>query len=107
MNNFQKLWWQQARSDLAVLALLRRHDICPCHQLHYLQMVTEKLAQAYFWRSKSPPVGALAEAVSKTARRYGKSERQIDCVRNLRCDLAIAPFIFRGCAKAHLRFLIL
>ena len=26
-----------------------------CHSLHHLQMVTEKIAKAYFWRSGSPP----------------------------------------------------
>jgi hypothetical protein len=26
-----------------------------CHSLHYLQMVTEKIAKAYFWRNGSPP----------------------------------------------------
>ena len=55
MNNYQKLWWEQARSDLAVLVLLRRHGAAPCHQLHYLQMAAEKLGKAYFWRSGVPP----------------------------------------------------
>jgi hypothetical protein len=27
----------------------------PCQQLHYLQMVTEKLGKAYFWRTGHPP----------------------------------------------------
>ena len=55
MNDYQELWWRQARSDHTVLVLLRRHDAAPCHQLHYLQMVTEKLGKAYFWRSGNPP----------------------------------------------------
>jgi hypothetical protein len=56
MNSFQELWWEQFRSDHSVLILLRRNGADPCHQLHYLQMVTEKLAKAYFWRSgDSPP----------------------------------------------------
>jgi len=55
MNAYQDLWWQQARSDHAVLLLLRRQSATPCHQLHYLQMVTEKLSKAYFWRAGSPP----------------------------------------------------
>jgi hypothetical protein len=53
MNKAQELWWQQAQSDFAAFGLLRR--AAPCHQLHYLQMVTEKLAKAYLWRSNSPP----------------------------------------------------
>jgi hypothetical protein len=56
MNDYQKLWWEQARSDHAVLMLLRREGAAPCHQLHYLQMVTEKLSKAFFWqKGKSPP----------------------------------------------------
>lgn len=55
MNCFQEVWWEQARSDHAALLLLRRHGAAPCHQLHYLQMVTEKLAKAFFWRSGTPP----------------------------------------------------
>jgi hypothetical protein len=46
MNGCQDLWWQQARSDHAILLLLRRYGVAPCHQLHYLQMVTEKIAKA-------------------------------------------------------------
>ena len=55
VNNYQRLWWEQARSDHSVLLLLRRQGGAPCHQLHYLQMVTEKLGKAYFWRSNQPP----------------------------------------------------
>ncbi len=55
MNNYQQCWWEQARSDHAALVVLRRHGAAPCHQLHYLQMVTEKLGKAYFWRSSAPP----------------------------------------------------
>lgn len=31
-----------------------------CHQLHYLQMVTEKLSKAYFWRKGKPPAKSHA-----------------------------------------------
>jgi len=55
MNRHQELWWQQARSDHSAFVLLRSQGIAQCHSLHYLQMVTEKLAKAYFWRSGSPP----------------------------------------------------
>ena len=54
MNSYQQLWWQQAQSDHLVLVLLRQSGEAPYHQLHYLQMVTEKLAKAYFWRSGKP-----------------------------------------------------
>jgi len=55
MNQYQELWWEQSRSDHKVLVLLRRNGADPCHQLHYLQMVAEKLAKAHFWRSGNPP----------------------------------------------------
>ena len=51
----QDLWWQQARSDHSAFLVLRRHQADPCHLLHYLQMSTEKLAKAYFWRTGTPP----------------------------------------------------
>lgn len=52
MDAEQALYLVQARSDLRAFDLLRKADIC--HQLHYLQMVTEKLAKAYFWRQGHP-----------------------------------------------------
>jgi hypothetical protein len=55
MNSYQELWWQQARSDHEVFVLVRGQGMAQCHSLHYLQMATEKLAKAYFWRSGSPP----------------------------------------------------
>ncbi len=55
MNRYQQVWWEQTRADYKVLLLLRRVGAAPCHQLHYLQMVTEKLGKAYFWRLGRPP----------------------------------------------------
>lgn len=55
MNNHQRLWWEQAKSDQDAFQLLRSHGVDECHSLHYLQMVTEKIAKAYFWRAGSPP----------------------------------------------------
>lgn len=55
MNPQQRLWFEQTASDHSVLLLLRQEGAAPCHQLHYLQMVTEKLGKAYFWRSGSQP----------------------------------------------------
>ena len=55
MNVHQELWWRQAESDLAVFRLLRERGVAPCHLLHYLQMLSEKLGKAYHWRSGSPP----------------------------------------------------
>jgi hypothetical protein len=55
MNEHQRCWWQQACSDHAVFLLLRQNSAAPCHQLHYLQMVTEKLTKAYIWKSGAAP----------------------------------------------------
>lgn len=55
MNSAQTLWWRQALSDRAMFELLRHQGAPQCHLLHYLQMATEKLSKAYFWRSGNPP----------------------------------------------------
>ena len=55
MNSFQEVWWQQAKSDHEAFLLIRGQGIAQCHSLHYLQMVTEKIAKAYFWRSGTAP----------------------------------------------------
>ena len=55
MNSYQKIWWEQAKSDLDVFVLVRSQGLAQCHSLHYLQMATEKIAKAYFWRSGRPP----------------------------------------------------
>jgi hypothetical protein len=55
MNANQEHWWRQAKSDHEILDLLRSQGVDHCHELHYLQMVTEKLAKAYFWRTSSAP----------------------------------------------------
>ncbi|AGA25005.1 hypothetical protein [Singulisphaera acidiphila] len=58
MNERQRLYLIQARSDREVLQLLASQPAC--HQLLYLQMLTEKLAKAYFWRT--PGAKALGHA---------------------------------------------
>jgi hypothetical protein len=55
MNRYQEVWWEQTCADHAVVKLLRGQGAAACHQLHYLQMVTEKLGKAYFWRAGHPP----------------------------------------------------
>ena len=55
MNKYRALWWEQAKSDHNAFLLLRGQGAGQCHSLHYLQMVTEKIAKAYFWRSGLPP----------------------------------------------------
>lgn len=55
MNQYQELWWQQAKADYDIFLLLRRDVGIECHQLQFLQMATEKLGKAYFWRSEVAP----------------------------------------------------
>ncbi|MEX1095601.1 MAG: hypothetical protein WED34_06095 [Planctomycetales bacterium] len=51
MNEQQRLYLVQARSDWEVYQLLKSGPVC--HRLHDFQMCTEKLAKAYFWRSSN------------------------------------------------------
>lgn len=55
MNEQQRLYLVQARSDFDAYKLLCSGDAAPCHQLHYLQMVTEKLSKAYLWGQGTTP----------------------------------------------------
>ena len=55
MNQHQQLWWEQAACDHAAFKELRGQGFAQCHTLQFLQMATEKIAKAYFWRSGSPP----------------------------------------------------
>jgi hypothetical protein len=55
MNEAQRLWWTQAKSDHAAFVVLRRAGVHECQMLHYLQMASEKLAKAYLWRTELPP----------------------------------------------------
>ena len=55
MTPYQQLWYLQTQADHSVLLVLRKQGAAPCHQLHYLQMVTEKLGKAYFWRTGGAP----------------------------------------------------
>ena len=63
MNDYQAAWYVQVRSDYDVLLQLQQTEAPPCHQLHYLQMVTEKLGKAYFWRTGQPPRASHASFV--------------------------------------------
>jgi hypothetical protein len=63
MNSYQQVWWEQTCADHAILQLLRKTGAAACHQLHYLQMVTEKLGKAYFWRTARAPRTSHASLV--------------------------------------------
>ena len=51
MNNHQRLFLTQAKSDFMVFERMRSDDaLPPCHALHYLQMATELLGKAGTWK---------------------------------------------------------
>jgi hypothetical protein len=77
MNRYQELWLLQAQTDHQVFVLLRREGAPACHALHYLQMATEKIAKAYFWRSGSPPPKSHSGFV-QFLRFLGQFRRQAD-----------------------------
>ena len=52
MNEQQRLFLIQSRSDFAVFELLRkRPEVASCDLLHYLQMTTEMLGKAHAWKT--------------------------------------------------------
>ena len=54
--SWRKAFLSQARSDDAVRRLLAADPaVAVCHQLHYLQMCSEKLAKALSGQSDTPP----------------------------------------------------
>jgi hypothetical protein len=56
MNAQQGAFLRQARSDWQVYNdLCARDPRVGCHELHYLQMATEKFAKAYWWGTSTPP----------------------------------------------------
>lgn len=60
MNQQQRLFLVQARSDYRMFHALRKDGAAPCHAIHYLQMSTEKLAKAYLWGKGHPGMGHAA-----------------------------------------------
>lgn len=72
MNERQRLYLVQARSDWRVAELLKAEPVC--HRLHYFQMCTEKLAKAYFWKRSG--AGNLSHAAFvKFVRSIGTNPR--------------------------------
>jgi hypothetical protein len=104
MNDFQRLWWRQAKSDHDIFVLLRDTGVSACHQLHYLQMATEKLAKAYFWRTGSPPwkshVGLRQFLLRLATARTSERQRIVEALAFKRFDdfqawnRAIAPLAY-------------
>lgn len=52
--NWRSAFLRQAASDEAVRRLLERSGVEQCHRLHYLQMVTEKLAKGLLTEAGAP-----------------------------------------------------
>lgn len=80
MNEAQRLWWEQAKSDFAAFVCLRRAGVHECHVLHYLQMTAEKISKAYLWRSGAAPprshVGLMPFLRALLSRGHSRAERQ-------------------------------
>ena len=77
MNERQRLYLVQARSDWSIFQLLKRQAVC--QQLHYLQMVTEKLGKAFFWRG--PGAENLGHAAfSRFVRAIATNRRVADLI---------------------------
>ena len=57
MNEQQRLFFVQAAADYELFQSLRKVGKYRCHAFHYLQMATEKLSKAYFWKAGFPGKG--------------------------------------------------
>jgi hypothetical protein len=80
VNRQQEVFYAQARSDWWMYRHLRAiNPRVACHELHYLQMATEKFGKAYLWGSAKPP--------DPTHRVFKRSVQKIrdsrDCWRHL------------------------
>lgn len=55
--NWRTAFLDQARSDYEMMRLLNEHRVASCHQFHYLQMATEKLAKSFLLsaNANTPP----------------------------------------------------
>lgn len=72
MNPAQELWRRQANADWDAFEILRRNGAATCHQLHYLQMASEKIAKAYLLKASGlkrshAGLGKLLRFVAQTA----------------------------------------
>jgi hypothetical protein len=53
--DWRQAFIEQARSDNDIRKLLNREGVEYAHQLHYIQMTTEKLARGYLADPRNPP----------------------------------------------------
>jgi hypothetical protein len=75
---YERAFLEQARSDWRVYRLLAERAEHKCHELHYLQMATEKLAKAYRLRETQSPISELVRhhtGFEKFVRQYLLSAR--------------------------------
>src|SRR6266540_1571915 len=68
-NPWRAAFFKQAKSDFGTFKLLNRQHVAFCHQLHYLQMATEKLAKGFLCEpSRSKPPNQVHEALLRFLR---------------------------------------
>jgi hypothetical protein len=74
--NRREAFLEQARSDLTAYdELCRSKSLSPCHQLHYLQMLTEKIARAARMSAGVSNANEMShKAFSKLAAILGRSD---------------------------------
>jgi hypothetical protein len=80
VNRQQAAFYRQSSSDWRLFEELRnRSRREACHELHYLQMATEKLAKAFLWGTRTPPRQTHVSLV-QFLRRIGTSRRVRDAL---------------------------
>lgn len=81
MNPQQAAFFRQSSSDWRLFEELRSRPTREgCHELHYLQMATEKLAKAFLWGTRTPPRRTHASFI-QFLRRIATSRRVRDALQ--------------------------
>jgi hypothetical protein len=81
VNRQQAAFYRQSVSDWRLFQELRNRSTREaCHELHYLQMATEKLAKAFLWGTRTPPRQTHASLV-QFFRRIATSRRARDALQ--------------------------
>ncbi len=86
MKECQVLWLEQCRNDFLIYERFRQSGDNPCQVLHYLQMATEKLAKAYFWRSGKAPSRQTHIGFSRLFRALADNQRAFEALGFKRLD---------------------
>jgi hypothetical protein len=99
VNQHQRLFLAQARSDFAVFELLRAQPaIASCHHLHYLQIATEMFGKAHAWstgpsfRTHRAIVGFLRSLSTNRAaqQQFGFSGKNEAWLSRIRASITLA-----------------